>query len=154
MHAQKTHNSINGMFNRLSPTKFAEKASIPLGWMVISSRCVSSKSERRRTHGKWFRIESAHGTSYRVLRFSPNLAAPAADHPGKLVLDWPAWLELNGYADDVSTPLQLTITKASLWHLPQVAASHPDPTVRISSELALISVVLGILSIILAITLT
>ena len=69
-------------------------------------------------------------------------------------MDWPAWLELNGYADDVDGPLQLEITEASLWQLPQLAASHPDPAMRLSSMLAFVSVVLGILSVILALALT
>ena len=115
---------------------------------------MPDKSERRRAHGKWFRLKSAHGTSYRVLRFSANLTGAPPDTPGEIVLDWPAWLELNGYADDVSGPLQLEITKARVWQLPQLAASHPDPAMRLSSMLGFVSVVLGVLSIVLALALT
>jgi|SRR5690554_5252563 len=145
---------MNGSFNRIAPAAFAEKVGIPLGWMVISHRWMPDKSERRRAHGKWFRLKSAHGTTYRVLRFSANLAGSPPDKPGDLVVDWPAWLELNGYADDVTGPLQLEITKASLWQLPQLAASHPDPAMRLSSMLGFVSVVLGVLSIVLAVVLT
>ena len=145
---------MKGTFNRVAPATFAEKTGIPLGWMVISHRWMPDKSERRRAHGKWFRLKSAHGTSYRVLRFSANLTGSPPENPGDLVVDWPAWLELNGYADDVSGPLQLEITKASFWQLPQLAASHPDPAMRLSSMLGFVSVVLGILSIVLAVALT
>jgi hypothetical protein len=144
---------MKGTFDRIAPAVFAEKTGIPLGWMVISHRWMPDKSDRRRAHGKWFRLKSAHGTSYRVLRFSPNLEVSPKESRGGLVLDWPAWLELNGYADDVSGPIELEITKASLW-LPQLAASHPDPAMRLSSMLGLVSVILGILSIILAVALT
>ncbi|MFW2456512.1 hypothetical protein [Methyloversatilis discipulorum] len=145
---------MKGTFNRIAPAAFAEKTGIPLGWMVISHRWMPEKSERRRAHGKWFRLKSAHGTSYRVLRFSANLTGSPPDNTGDLVIDWPAWLELSGYADDVNGPLELEITKASLWQLPQLAASHPDPAMRLSSMLGFVSVVLGVLSIVLAVVLT
>jgi hypothetical protein len=145
---------MKGTFNRVAPAAFAEKTGIPLGWMVISHRWMPDKSERRRAHGKWFRLKSAHGTSFRVLRFSANLTGAPSGGTGDLVLDWPAWLELNGYADDVSGPLELEISKASIWQLPQLAASHPDPAMRLSSMLGFVSVVLGVLSIVLAVALT
>lgn len=71
-----------------------------------------------------------------------------------LALDRAAWLELNGYADDVTGPLQLEITKAGFWGLAHVAASHRDPSNRLSSILGLVSVLLGLLSIVLALLLT
>lgn len=145
---------MKGTFNRIAPAAFAEKTGIPLGWMVISHRWMPEKSERRRAHGKWFRLKSAHGTTYRVLRFSANLPGPSANSSGDLVVDWPAWLELNGYADDVTGPLEVEITKARFWRLPQLAASHPDPSTRLSSILGLVSVLLGLLSIVLALVLT
>ena len=145
---------MKGKFNRVAPAAFAEKTGIPLGWMVISHRWMPDKFDRRRSHGKWFRIKSEHGTSYRVLRFSVNLKGSPPDTPGDLVVDWPAWLELNGYVDDLNGPLQLEISKANWWQLPQLAASHPDPAMRLSSMLGFVSVVLGVLSIILAVVLT
>lgn len=145
---------MKGTFNRIAPAAFAERIGIPLGWMVISHRWMPDKSERRRAHGKWYRLKSEHGTSYRVLRFSPNLPGAPPDTIGNLVVDWPAWLELNGYSDDVSGSLQLEITKAHLWQLPQLAASHPDPAIRLSSMLGFVSVILGVLSIVLALALT
>lgn len=145
---------MKGVFTRMAPAAFAEKTGIPLGWMVISHRCMPDKSERRRAHGNWFQVKSAHGTTFRVLRFSANLAGSPPNTPGDLVLDWPAWLELSGYANDVPDSLSLEITKAKLWQLPWLAAAHPDPSMRLSSTLGLISVVLGILSIVLALVLT
>lgn len=145
---------MKGTFNRVSPAAFAERIGIPLGWMVISHRWMPDKSERRHAHGKWYRLKSNYGTSYRVLRFSANLAGAPPETIGQLVLDWPAWLELNGYADDMSSQLQLEITKARFWQLPQLAASHPDPAMRLSSVLGFVSVVLGVLSIVLAFALT
>ena len=93
---------MKGSFKRMSPAKFAESIGIPLGWMVISHRWMPDKSERRRAHGKWYRIKSQGGVSYRVLRFSANLTGAPPDNTGDIVLDWPAWLELNNYAEDLS----------------------------------------------------
>lgn len=144
---------MKGTFKRVSPAAF-DHINLPLGWTVISHRWMPDKSARRHAHGKWFRLKSDFGISYRVLRFSPNLPGSPANGIGDLVLDWPAWLELNGYADDVSGELELEITKARAWQIIQLATSHPDPAMRLSSALGLISVVLGILSIALAVSLT
>lgn len=144
---------MKGMFSRMSPARFAESIGIPLGWMVISWRWMPDLAQRRRAHGKWFRIKSKHGVVYRVLRFSTKLSGSPPDTPGEVVIDWPAWLELSGYAEKMPDSLELEFEKADIWHLPQLAASHPDPATRLSGILGLVSVFLGSLSIVLALLL-
>ena len=140
---------MKGIFNRMPPAKFPDSSGVPLGWIVVSWRWMPDKTERRHAHGKWFRIKSKHGVVYRVLRFSGSLRGAPPENLGDIVIDWPAWLELNGYSDNPSGPLTLEFEKAGILHLPQLAASHPDPNARLSGILGMVSVLLGLLSIVL-----
>ena len=143
---------INGKFIRISPAKFAEKIGIPQGWFVISHNWVKNKKDRRHSHGKWFKIKSAHGTVHRILRFSVNLEGTTSTGKGTIVLDWPALLELSGYAENINSKseIELTITKVSWWQYPLMAFAHPDPTHKLAGELGLLSVVLGLFSLVLS----
>ena len=145
---------MKGTFSRVAPADFAEKIGIPMGWMVISHRWIPEKVKRRLAHGRWFRLKSTYGEVFRVLRFSASLPGGPSNGTGELVIDWAAWLELYGFAEDVKNPLELEISQARWWQLPKLAASHPDPAFRLSSILALVSVGLGALSILLAVVLT
>lgn len=111
---------------------------------------MSEAKSRRLAHGHWFKLSSDGHAIFRILRFSPNLEGGPAQGAGELVIDWPAWLDLYGRAEDVDAPLQIEISKARWWHLPRLAVSHPDPTVRLSGALGFISLVLGVLSFVLA----
>jgi hypothetical protein len=142
---------MKGTFSRVPPAAFAEKVGIPMGWMVISHRWMPDKARRRLAHGKWFHLKSELGESFRVLRFSASLPGGPSDGKGDLVIDWAAWLQLSGFAEDTKPPLHIELTKARWWQLPWLAASHPDPAFRLSSYLAFISVALGALSILLAV---
>lgn len=142
---------MKGLFSRVAPASFAEKVGIPAGWFVISHRYMPTKAHRRLAHGRWYQIKSENGNVFRILRFSPNLrGAPDREEPGEIVLDWPAWLDLYGRADDVDEPLELDITPVGWWAYPKMALAHPDPTVRLAGELGLLSAALGILSVVLA----
>ena len=140
--------TIRGTFQRVSPAKFAEKIGIPLGWFVISHRWIGSKKERRISHGRWFRLKTSSGTVYRVLRFSANLKS-AAGETAEIVLDYPAWLDLHGRAEDVDGPLEVCIEPAKWWEAPRLAVSHPDPSIRLAGWLAVLSVFLGVVSVLL-----
>ena len=141
---------MDGTFTRISPAEFAEKVGIPAGWFVISHRWMGDKKQRRLSHGKWFKIKSEHTTIYRILRFSPNLEGGPKQNTGQMVLDWPGWIDLWGRAEDVDRALDLEFTEAKRWEYPKMAMSHPDPTHRLAGELGLLSVFLGLLSVILA----
>lgn len=136
---------IQGTFERVSPASFVEKAGIPLGWFVISHRWVESKRERRYLHGKWFKLSSTYGSIYRVLRFSANLTG-APGKQGQLVIDYPAWLDLNGRAENVSGSLEVSLAPVKWWEAPKLAVAHPDPSFRLAGWLAIISVAMGLIS--------
>ena len=142
---------MQGTFRRVSPAAFAERVGIPAGWVVVSYRWMPDKSQRRRSHGRWFKIESEKATVFRILRFSAQLSgSPKVGH-GQLVVDWPAWLQLHGYEDNVDPPLELKFTRVGWWAFPILAISHPDPTIRLTGALGVLSFGLGVLSVVLAI---
>lgn len=142
---------MKGTFSRISPAAFSERTGIPDAWFVISWRWMPEKSDRRRQHGKWYRIKSTNSTVYRVLRFSTHLPGSESQEVGDIVLDWPGWLELNGFAENVDDSLELKIEPASWWVYPKCALAHPDPTHRLAAELALVSVALGAISLVLGV---
>lgn len=141
---------MKGIFNRTSPASFAEKIGIPMGWFVISHNWMSDKKSRRLNHGKWFKIESKYGHIYRILRFSAKLPGTPRTGKGEVVLDWPGWIELYDYAEDVDGDLELSITKVTWWQYPKMALSHPDPSHKLAGELGLLSAALGALSLAIA----
>lgn len=65
------------------------------------------------------------------------------------MLDWPAWLDLFGREENVDGPLEITIKAAKWWEYPRLAIAHPDPAVRLAGWISLVSLGLGVLSIIL-----
>jgi hypothetical protein len=140
---------IKGLFTRISPAAFAEKVGIPLGWIVISHHHMPAKSARRAAHGRWYRISCEGYSIYRILRFSPNLHYSASGE-NDLVVDWVGWLDLHGRADDVDGPISLEIATVPQIFTPLMTITHPDPTFRLMGWLALISVALGVLSVVLA----
>jgi hypothetical protein len=133
----------------VTPAAFAEKVDLPQGWCVISYRCFSDRKFRRHAHGRWFQIKSDQGCVHRVLRFSAKLRAPKKT-TGEIVLDWVGWLDLNGRDENVDEPLKLRISPVAWWRTPLMAKAYPDPTVRLAAMLGLISVGLGILSLVLS----
>jgi len=139
---------IKGLFERVDPGKFAEKVGIPLGWMVISHHHIPDKQERRKVHGRWYRVTSQGISVFRVLRFAPNLHFDW-DGTSDLVIDWVGWLDLHGRASDVDGPLELEIEQVSPLLLPMMIVMHPDPTSRLAGWIALVSLALGVLSILL-----
>jgi hypothetical protein len=142
---------FKGIFTRISPHAFSTRAEFPAGWFAVSWRWIAECCHRRRGHGKWCKITSEHGSIYRVLRFSAELPGSPLAGTGEIVLDWDGWLYLHGRADDVDKPLELTVSAARWWAFPQFALAHPDPTIRLAGLLALLSVALGLLSIVLTV---
>lgn len=145
---------MRASFRQVPPTAIGDKTNLPMGWMVVSSRWMPNKAERRHAHGKWYRVKSTDGKCFRVLRFSPNLTGSPDQESGDIVIDWAAWLQLNGYAEELPRSADLQLTRARWWQIGGLAAAHPDPAIRLSSMLGLLSVVLGALSIALAFVLT
>lgn len=141
---------ISGSFARVAPVAFAEKADFPLGWVVVSHRWLTAKADRRDAHGRWYRIQCDGRTIYRAIRFSGKLKGSPKQGIGEIVIDWPGWLDLNGRAEEVDNSIELSLRRVRFYDLPRVPVHHPDPAIRVAGWLGLISVGLGILSIILA----
>jgi len=134
------------LFTSSSPADFAQKIGIPVGWFVLPHLLVESMTDRRNLHGKWCCIKSDKGTVFRVLRFSPRLKSITN---AEIVLDWAAWIELNGKEEDVTQPLSLKIEKARWYQYPKLAISHPEPSYRLASWIAIRSFALGFISVLL-----
>ena len=148
-------NEIKRNFKRLSPTALNENTGLAAGWCAISWRLISEekgisgKKKRRQAHGKWFKLSSKHGSIFRNMRFSGSLKSDD-DLPAQIILDYVGWLILTNEAEDIHAPIELTIKRAKWYERPQMAVSHPDPAFRLASWIALLSLSLGILSIVLA----
>jgi hypothetical protein len=139
--------SFHGEFQRVSPAGFGVRAEIPVGWFVVSYRWVEDRTARRKSHGKWHRITSEYGSVYRILRYSVNLKGSASGAEGDMVLDWMGWIDLWGRDEDVDRRLALVVRGAHWWELPLCGLTHPDPSYRLATVLAVLSVVLGIVSV-------
>ena len=141
---------MNGSFTRLSPSSFSENSGVPVGWFVVSWRWIPDQSQRRMLHGRLFKISQGKRTVYRILRFSARLTGGQSQEAGEIVVDWPAWLELNDFSEKLSDDLILKIEQAPRWELWRLAFSHPEPAYRLAGILGIVSVALGVLSLILA----
>lgn len=139
---------ITTRFTRVPPT--AQTETLPLGWVAISHRYVDDVKQRREMYGEWYRLKSKEGTIYRVLRFSPRLKGTANAEEGQLLIDYNGWLELTGHSPKRNESVEIEITKAKRWQYMQLSLSHPDPTYRHNSVLALIGVGLGVLSLVIS----
>lgn len=141
---------IRGKFHREALSAPGDVAQLPGGWFAISHRWIDDRAARRRLHGRWFKLTSSYGTIFRAIKFAPNLKGGANKEEGAIVLDWPAWLELNGFPNELEEKLELSITRVRWWHWPKLAISHPDPAIQTSGWLGILSLALGIISLFLA----
>ena len=145
--------TIIAKFEFIRASQYSEQKEVPAGWFVISSQWFADKPARRISHGKWYRIKSESGCVYRILRFSPNLKGSPKIGSGQIVLDWPGWIDLNGRSGNESKQIELSISRAPWWKFFILPFSHPDPSYRLAALLGLISILLGVLSLILTLIL-
>ena len=136
------------------------------GWFVINFKHIhwpedkeKSKKIRHELHGKWFIIESNHGSVIRAIRFttSGQLRYESSDKSVVIEdmdciwMDWQAWIELNGRTGESEKPLRLKIKPASWMRGILAVRTHPDPAIRLGGYLGLLSLLLGALSILIAV---
>lgn len=141
---------MHGTFTRNTSNRSLGPNGLPLGWFALSFRWTADKNTRRRTHGKLYRLRSPHGTIYRILRYAVPLQGEHETQASDVAIDWPGWLVLQGYREDMEQPLELDITRARVWHWPHFAYSHPDPVTKLALLLGWLSFVLGVTSMIIA----
>ncbi len=141
------HTTISGTFTRTtsSPEKKCES-----GWFALSHYLVPVKRDRRTARNVWYRIASVDSQNdvqciYRVLRFDPTLIAGSQeqDKPAEIDVDYQGWIELSGFAEKKPKTLQLLITRATAIGIVRGMLHHPDPSIRVASWLAAISVILS-----------
>lgn len=65
----------------------------------------------------------------------------------EVVLDWAAWIELNGRDEAADMPMELTVSKARFYQYPFLALRHQDPSYRLASGIAMVSLLLGAVSV-------
>jgi hypothetical protein len=133
-----------------------ESDDLPLGWFVINWRWFGnfSKNERRKMYGKWFRIRSTYGVTYRCLRFATNglrKTAEDAESKDQIVLDWEGWIRLSGYGDHEREVLELVIRRATFREVLFAAWKHPEPAYRLSFRISIIALLVGLFSLAVAI---
>jgi hypothetical protein len=122
------------------------------GWFAISHQWFDAKVTRRRARGRWYRLESDFGSTYRVLRFAPNIPYDTGDGApsGGIAIDWDGWLDLQGRDDVDLKPLPLRIRRVRRTESLRLIWRHPDPSQRLALRLALLAFALGALSIVVA----
>lgn len=137
--------AIEGVFSR-APLTGKTSVEVPQGWAAVSHRWIPATLDRRWTTGTWFKIESRHGTIYRVLRFAPDLKGTPTTGKGDIAIDWPGWLRLSGFAEQTGEPLKLRLIKSHWWEFGAWMISHPEPSIVLAGIISLISFVLGAIS--------
>jgi len=142
---------IDGVFAYRPASSLPQDGMLAPGWFAISHRHLAGKEDRRRAYGRWCRIRSESSTVFRTLRFSPTLSYSAADgEPSELCIDWGAWLKLSGFASDTEQPLAITIDRIAWMEWPWCVLDHPDPATRAAWMLGIVSLGLGLVSLLIA----
>ena len=157
--------SIEGSFQRLSTGK-TENYRLPLAGFAVSHLYVKPLSNRRKVRRQWWRIKrkKTNRCIYRTLSFHPPLktekwvlaSEAEPEDNSEIILDWDGWVDLLEDNEKAEECLELSITLVRWWQVIQRAKClwrHPEPTHRLTNRLGLLSLGLGILSIVLTLLL-
>jgi hypothetical protein len=127
-------------------TKIDEK---DLGWFSISHNLVKNKNERRSLYGKWFCIKANRKTIYRQLKFNPTLKSN--DGQEQIALDWLGTIQLNNYNSEKDSSLTEYEIRQANW-LESICANiyHPDQGLRAAYKLGIVSLILGLISLVIS----
>lgn len=136
----------------------SEDRSIPIGWFAVSPYWFQSKIEEEsyderkwKEYGSWWKIKGPEGSAYRIFRMSPQLKASSEDHHPDIALDWGGRIKLVGRPTDIKSE-ELELRPVKFLKYIVCMLNHPDPAYQLARMPALISVALGILSIMLALS--
>lgn len=129
---------IQRTFTRAAKSKVGTDFYLASGVFVIRHSLIENSRLRRTLHGKWCEIKSDTQSVYRVIQFSPRLKGAARDDAeSEIIIDWQGWLRLSGYAETTPEALPLTIVTLPWWKQIFAAWHHPEPSMRLSSQIAL-----------------
>ncbi len=118
---------------------------LELGWFSISHVFIIDKIERRKSYGKWFKIQSNNRIIYRQLKFDPTLKA-TGDNP-EINLDWDGFIKLHDYeVDSNDNKIFCQIERANYFEILFANLNHPDQGLRAAFKLGIISLILSIIS--------
>jgi hypothetical protein len=116
---------------------------LELGWFSISHIFIKDKIERRKSYGKWFKIQSNKRTIYRQLKFDPTLIG-SGDDP-EINLDWAGFIKLHDYeVDSNAKEITCKIKRANFFEILFANLNHPDQGLRAAYKLGLISLIFGL----------
>ncbi len=115
------------------------------GWFAISYWLLNEKDRQTRGYyGRWCKISSDKGSVYRCLRTTPMLKKD--ESPAKICMDWDAWCRLTK-GPESKKQISLSIRKAYFFE-PMIFGGHPDPATRMAYQIAFLSLLLAILSLV------
>jgi hypothetical protein len=118
------------------------------GWFLLSYWLLPEADRlTRKYYGRWYKISCAEAHVYRCLRTSPTLSAD--DDPAIIVIDWDAWCRLSKNAKNDEKSLALSIRPACALEA-MMFGGHPDPSIRVSYQIAVFSLFLGMISLIIS----
>ena len=141
---------IKANFYRHIIDSSANKDKVELGWFSISHNFIPVKNNRRKFYGKWFCISSDGNKIYRQLKLDPTLKY-ATSNP-EIIIDWLGFIILKNYdVDSTTKELQCEIRLANWFERIHANIIHPEQGIRAAYKIALISVVLGFISLFLSI---
>lgn len=124
------------------PPSMPDDHTLSEGWFAVSHHFLDEDIRTsRRYYSQWHRISCGKMFVYRCLRLSPNLRKNDAD--SEIALDWAAWCMLAG--ENTRSSAQLTIRKAYIIE-PMIFGGHPDPATRTAYQIAFVSLLLAIIS--------
>jgi hypothetical protein len=145
---KSNHFIISSEFVRHIEKSDTNHKQLELGWFSISHVFIIDKIERRKSYGKWFKIQSNKRTIYRQLKFDPTLKG-AGDNP-EISLDWDGFIKLHDYDVDSNTrEINCQIKRANYIEILFANLKHPNQGLRAAFILGIISLLLSIISLVL-----
>ena len=145
---KSNHFIISSEFVRHIEKSDTNHKQLELGWFSISHVFISNKIERRKSYGKWFKIQSNKRTIYRQLKFDPTLKG-VGDNP-EISLDWDGFIKLHDYDVDSNTrEINCQIKRANYIEILFANLKHPNQGLRAAFILGIISLLLSIISLVL-----
>jgi len=126
------------------------KSDKELGWFSISHNLVENKKYRRILYGKWFCINANGNYIYRLLEFNPTLKSINGEE--EFEIDWLGFIKLNDFNPELElTSFEYEIRLARWYEIIYANLNHPNHIARAAYKLGLVSLILGLVSLLIAI---